>query len=338
MILFIFCFCGCHQEADLNDAKIVYSEISKISIFKGIPSNKIAIERIGGWSNFTYLITLPKKVRFVLRMPKKGASKLKGLLKINTYNEYANSNHAYLLEISAKIEFFDPTRDIFLLKYVENKKTLEGVDFHDAEILKDVARILNKLHSSKTMFNNDVNIFLALERLADYFSVTYQDKIPKDLGGLLSVVKKAQLVFRDLNVPKVPCHGDSNPGNFLLTDKGVILVDWEYSGNDDPAWDLALLSVTAEFNHEQDRLMINAYGNKEDKLLLERVIIYKPLVQLWRFFWVGFQAFNGDDEDEKQRFLKMSELRYDDCKKILLSKEFKNSLARLAKQKSKVIH
>jgi thiamine kinase-like enzyme len=131
------------------------------------------------------------------------------------------------------------------------------------------------------------------------------------------------------NIPSVPCHGDPNPGNFLITDKNVYLMDWEYSGNNDPAWDLALLSATGEFNDRQDRLMVEAYDG--DKLLFERIIIYKALVQLWRFFWARFQVDNIDDFTEKRRFLEMSKVRYNDCKKILFSSEFKNAMNRLSK-------
>ena len=37
------------------------------------------------------------------------------------------------------------------------------------------------------------------------------------------------------------------------------IVDWEYSGMNDPLWDLGDLSVEAEFGPEQDEELLAAY-------------------------------------------------------------------------------
>jgi thiamine kinase-like enzyme len=57
----------------------------------------------------------------------------------------------------------------------------------------------------------------------------------------------------------VPCHNDPWPGNLIDADGRVYLIDWEYSGMNDPVWDLADLSVEAGFDAEQDRAMVEAY-------------------------------------------------------------------------------
>ena len=57
----------------------------------------------------------------------------------------------------------------------------------------------------------------------------------------------------------VPCHNDPWPANLLDADGRIYLIDWEYSGMNDPMWDLADLSVEAGFGPEQDRTMMEVY-------------------------------------------------------------------------------
>ncbi|MDR1982644.1 MAG: phosphotransferase family protein [Holosporaceae bacterium] len=318
--IFLFlCFCGCQN----NHKKNTHQETSKV-----------IIQRIDGWSNFAYLVLIENK-KLILRIPKKGTSKLKALLKIATHNEYINSNQAYFWGIGAKVVFFDSSNDVFLLEYIKNKKTLEETDLQDENMLNEVTIILKKLHSSKTKFNNNINIFSILERLVNFFDSNYMNSMPKDLSTVMRMVEQIKYIFGRLDIPSTPCHYDPNPGNFLLANKRVYLIDWEYSGNNDPAWDLALLSATGNFTHKQDNQMMNVYGNKRDNLLFKRVVVYKALVQLWRFFFARFQSKYINDPVEKQRFWEMSNIRYNDCKKILSSNEFKDALNKLDQGKSR---
>ena len=53
--------------------------------------------------------------------------------------------------------------------------------------------------------------------------------------------------------PLVACHCDPLCENFLDTGERMWMVDWEYSGMNDPMWDLGDLSVEAGFDAAQDR-------------------------------------------------------------------------------------
>ena len=59
--------------------------------------------------------------------------------------------------------------------------------------------------------------------------------------------------------PLAPCHCDPLCENFLDTGERMWIVDWEYSGMNDPMWDLGDLSVEAELRRRQDEEMLRAY-------------------------------------------------------------------------------
>lgn len=54
-----------------------------------------------------------------------------------------------------------------------------------------------------------------------------------------------------MGVSVKPCHNDLVAENFLKAEDGTIyLIDWEYSGMNDPMWDIAALFLESNFTDE----------------------------------------------------------------------------------------
>jgi thiamine kinase-like enzyme len=97
----------------------------------------------------------------------------------------------------------------------------------------------------------------------------------------------------------VPCHNDPWPGNLLDADGRIYLIDWEYSGMNDPMWDLADLSVEAEFGPEQDRAMMQTYhGTGLSPALYSRLEVYKAMSDLHWSVWSFVQRAKGNPADD----------------------------------------
>ena len=62
---------------------------------------------------------------------------------------------------------------------------------------------------------------------------------------------------------KKPCHCDPSLANLIDTGERVWLVDWEYSGMNDPMWDLAYLSNEAALDPDRERALATAYFGRE---------------------------------------------------------------------------
>ncbi|MEO8225648.1 MAG: phosphotransferase, partial [Gammaproteobacteria bacterium] len=59
------------------------------------------------------------------------------------------------------------------------------------------------------------------------------------------------------------CHGDPTPGNFILGSGGDLqLIDWEYAGLCQPAFDVAGLAVGAELEPDQVDLLLATYQGR----------------------------------------------------------------------------
>ncbi len=74
-----------------------------------------------------------------------------------------------------------------------------------------------------------------------------------------------------------PCHNDTVPENFVKDiNERMYLIDWEYSGLNDPMWDLAAHSIECDFSEDDEELFLNLYFNNliEDKHKI-RILVYK---------------------------------------------------------------
>ena len=96
-----------------------------------------------------------------------------------------------------------------------------------------------------------------------------------------------------------PCHCDPLCENFIDTGSRMWLVDWEYSGMNDPLWDLADLSVEAGFDAGHDAELLAAYfGAPAGLPVLARFSAYKALCDLLWSLWGLIQHANANPADD----------------------------------------
>src|SRR5690606_5101783 len=104
------------------------------------------------------------------------------------------------------------------------------------------------------------------------------------------------------NTPKVLTHGDSQPSNFVLTENGILVVDFEFCANNDPIYDIACF---ANKRYEDGMKLLNVYyGNPSENELLR--------FHLWR----AFQCFQWHNVATFKELVGMSKTLHIDFKKV----------------------
>ena len=95
-----------------------------------------------------------------------------------------------------------------------------------------------------------------------------------------------------LNIQLVSCHNDTVPENFIKSGTKIYLIDWEYSGINDPIWDLAAISIESKLNKEDENKLLNYYfgrkPTKEEKLRMHINKIYQDF--LWSIWAILKEA------------------------------------------------
>jgi thiamine kinase-like enzyme len=160
------------------------------------------------------------------------------------------------------------------------------------------ARALKRVHRLGRVFRSRFDVFATID---DYLDLLREHRtlLPK---AHYEVRRKARAVRRALEAslaPLVPCHNDPWPGNLLDADGRIYLIDWEYSGMNDPMWDLADLSVEAGFGPEQDRTMMEAYHDgTASPALYSRLETYKAMSDLHWALWGFVQHAKGNRAED----------------------------------------
>ncbi|MGL5901993.1 MAG: phosphotransferase family protein, partial [Cetobacterium sp.] len=95
----------------------------------------------------------------------------------------------------------------------------------------------------------------------------------------------------------VACHNDTVPENFIKNNfDEIYLIDWEYSGMNDPMWDLAAHFLESRFSNDDEEVFLENYFEKNikkcDRLRIE---IYKVLQDFLWSIWTILKEENGDD-------------------------------------------
>ena len=98
---------------------------------------------------------------------------------------------------------------------------------------------------------------------------------------------------------RVPCNNDLLAANIIDDGTRLWLIDYEYSGNNDPMWDLGDLSVEGEFGPEQDAVLLRAYfGGEPPADEVGRMIAYKAMCDLLWTLWGVIQHVNGNPAED----------------------------------------
>ena len=122
----------------------------------------------------------------------------------------------------------------------------------------------------------------------DYLNVLSTKKVslPEGYHDVVAAAEPVKQVLAQADTPLAPCHCDPLCENFLDDGKIMWIVDWEYSGMNDPLWDLGDLSVEARMDAGQDAEMMAVYfGRLPTEAEQGRLVIYKAVCDLLWTLW-----------------------------------------------------
>ncbi len=243
----------------------------------------------GGLTNYNYIMNI-KGTEYIIRQPGGMTNQM-----IDRRIEKVNNHIASALGLNSECVYFDEISGIKISAYIKHSRNVAIADPCSPENLRAVSNLMKRTHSSPRHFPN---LFDWKTELNKY------EQIVKDLNGDFFFdyydLKKKLFAFVDKNIKQTfsaPCHNDTVPENFIINDKGeAYLIDWEYSGMNDPAWDVAAYILESKLTEESIQyLLLDYYGKLP---ALEEVINIKGfmLVQdlLWTV-WALIRHYDGED-------------------------------------------
>lgn len=251
---------------------------------------EVSIMQIGGMSNKNFKVT-KGKLEYVLRVPGNGSEGM-----VVRSNEEQNSMQACKMGINPPIRYFNAKTGIKLADFVKNAETLNGATIQRPSSMKKIVKIFQTLHHSHVRFGNEFNVFNEIrnyERLLEECNGSmyegYEDHREK--------VLRLEDYLNKLGVSIKPCHNDLVAENFLKAEDGTIyLIDWEYSGMNDPMWDIAALFLENNFSEEnQDYFLSHYFNGKEPENARKKIFVYQILMDWLWSLWTVIKEAQGDD-------------------------------------------
>ena len=246
----------------IHGIKRLFEEITKKEV-------RTQIQLKEGITNENYLIN----DAYVLRLPKKDHDET-----INYKLEDEVYKKIEPLKISEKLVYFNSNRGIKVSKFVHNTRFYVSTP-SDAQI-RDVAKLLKKIHGSSIKVSKDYEIIKKL---------TYYKKYVDSAAFLDQRYEK--LIINEFNKLDEKeeyclCHNDLVKHNLLFKFNGLVLIDWEYASMNSPLFDLA--SFISENNLSKDQeitFLKQYYGYKFSNLKMKKVDAYARMLDILFYYW-----------------------------------------------------
>ncbi len=269
------------------------------------------LERMGGLTNLVF-----RAGECCLRIPGKGTEEY-----INRANEAVAAREAARAGVSPEVLHFDEKTGVMVTRFIGNAETMSPEKFKTISGAPARAgEAFRKLHASGVVFPFRFELFSMIDEYLNILATKdvalpagYHDVVREADGSV-----RAALAARPL--PITACHCDPLCENFLDTGERMWIVDWEYSGMNDPMWDLGDLSVEGQFDAVQEEEMIRAYfGGEPRPSERGRIVIYKAMCDLLWTLWGLIQLASNNPADD---FRAYADSRFARCKALMEPAEF----------------
>ena len=276
------------------------------------------VTRLAGLTNINYLVERDDE-RFVVRLPGAGTGEY-----IDRIAEEVAARSAATAGVNAEVVFFDATDGLMVTRFVDGAVTMSAERFRDLGAVARAGQAFRTLHTTAAPFAVDFKLFSMIDdykRLLAEKGATLPD-------GYAEAEAQADATRRALETtarPLVPSHCDPLCENFLDTGERMVVIDYEYAGNNDPMWDLGDLSVEGLFGPEQDTALLNAYfGGDPPAHEVGRMVAYKAMCDLLWTLWGVIQHANGNPADD---FWAYAVGRFQRCQTLMDTPDYSRHLA-----------
>ena len=221
---------------------------------------------------------------YFVRVP--GAST--DLLAVDRANELYNTRAAAESGVGAAVVAQDPESGAFALEWIDGRTMSNALFAADALAPQRIAASLRQLHAGPR-FRDDFDMFRLSEyylRVVDERSIRVPDGYRDDLPKVALI--EAALAARPMAT--VPCHNDLLAENYIREGERLRIIDYEYSGNNDPTFELGNTAQELGFDAARQEALCAAYFGEATPALLARMRLQMIMSDVGWTLWAAIQA------------------------------------------------
>jgi thiamine kinase-like enzyme len=236
----------------------------------------------GGLTNTNYRVNV-NGTPYVVRIP--GAST--ELLAVNRDNEYHNTKAAAEAGVGANVAYYLPADKVMVLEYIHGE-TMSIAALQRPGMPGRIARSLKMLHAGPR-FLTDFNMFRLVEFYVDIVG-KHNVRIPDNYRERMPTVKQIEIALNRRPLPTVPCNNDLLAENYIDDGRLLRTIDFEYSGNNDPCFELGNTCQEQQYDEPRIVEMCAAYFGQPYPDKLARMKLNMIMSDVGWTLWAAIQA------------------------------------------------
>ena len=211
--------------------------------------------------------------RYIMRVPGEGTDKM-----INRQNEYNVYEKLREKNISDPLIYISSENGYKITEYIENAKICDSTKQED---VRKCMKFLREFHEMNIKVDHNFDIFERIE---------YYEKLRGNVPSIYrdyEITKKKMYELKeyiDMQPKQISLtHIDAVCDNFLMTDKKVYLIDWEYAGMQDIHVDIAMFAIYALYDRKMvDKLILAYFPEGVDDNVKIKIYCY---IAICGFLW-----------------------------------------------------
>jgi thiamine kinase-like enzyme len=236
----------------------------------------------GGLTNTNYRVVVDG-TPYVVRIP--GANS--ELLAVDRANEYHNTRAAAEAGVGPRVVHYLEDECVMVLEHIDGQ-TMSIPALQAPGMPTRIAHSLRRLHAGPR-FLADFNMFRLVEFYLDIVD-RHQVRLPAGYRQYLPAVARIEAGLNRRPLPAVPCHNDLLAENYIDDGRQLRLIDFEYSGNNDPTFELG--NTCQEQQYDEPRLVeiCAAYFGAAQPDKLARMKLQMIMSDVGWTLWAAIQA------------------------------------------------
>jgi thiamine kinase-like enzyme len=255
--------------------------LSRATTFRGASDVRWS-ELSGGLTNVNYLVEADGE-RSLVRVPGRSTD----LLAVDRENERANAAAAATTGVSPRILEYLDEWNVMIIEFIEGE-TMTAEKLRSPEQARRIAASLRRLHAGPR-FRDDFDMF----RLTEFYLGVCDEhgvRIPDGFRGRLDRIGAVERALAADPPPTVPCHNDLLAENYIDDGAQLWIVDFEYSGNNDPCFELGDTAQECGYDDELRAVLCEAYFGSAREDLLARMNLQALMADVGWTLWAAIQA------------------------------------------------
>lgn len=213
------------------------------------------------------------------------------------------ARQAASIGIAPQYVWFDQDTGVEVIEYLTEYRACTNSDLKQSDVLEGIAEMYRQFHASPPL-GLTKSVF---DMIDEHFRQARElhALLPHEFPLMLDEYRAVKHAMLSDGLDLVPCHNDPMPGNFLTSPgKEMKLIDFEYSSNNERAYDLALIATEMFYDEERTLALIESFYGSTRQSTIARVQVCSALADVKWGLWgcIKRQLSKGDWDFDYQKY------------------------------------